>query len=362
MLDFNEIFKLITENSNDSIFLLDKDSNILYCNANVLTTFDFTPQELIGKNFFLTVTPQKYNKEYIEEYNELRDACSKDRFELECIKKDGTSFAIESYSSCFIHKEKPFCIYSIRDISDRKIQERKDKDYQDLFFKLTDKTHDAIIWIDNNGNIAYWNPAAEKMFGYSFTEVYEKNLHDLIAPQRYHKAHHEAFDTFIHTGKGNAINQTVELDALKRDGTEFPVELSVSAVKIDEEWTAIAIIRDVTNRKNREKQLSNILTQFETVFSAIHNNVYIVNSQRDLFFLNEFLQLPGAKKIEQKCYKAIYNQNDICKWCPLDKVLKGEVITKKINTDDNSSFYIDCKTIDMNDEPSMLVRRIQISD
>jgi PAS domain S-box-containing protein len=109
--------------------------------------------------------------------------------------------------------------------------------------------------MDNEGKISYWNEAAEKIFGYSVQEALGKELHIFLAPLRYHKAYREGFSRFKITGQGPAIGKLLELAAVKKNGMEVPIEMSVSAINLRGKWNAIGIVRDITERKKLEAQL-----------------------------------------------------------------------------------------------------------
>jgi len=109
--------------------------------------------------------------------------------------------------------------------------------------------------MDYNGNISYWNPTAETIFEYSYDEIIGKNLHAILAPSRFHDAHKTGFPEFVKTGKGAAIDKTLELTAIRKNGREFPVELSLSSFRMDNKWHAVGIVRDITERKRFEVQL-----------------------------------------------------------------------------------------------------------
>jgi two-component system sensor histidine kinase/response regulator len=134
---------------------------------------------------------------------------------------------------------------------------------------ITNSAQDAILMMDDQGRLTYWNPAAERIFGHAAADVIGTNLHDLIAPQRYHEAHHAAFSGFIHTGKGAAVDQTLELQARHKDGQEITVALSLSAVQIKGSWHAVGIIRDISKQKIAEKELYNLLDELEQVNSRL---------------------------------------------------------------------------------------------
>jgi PAS domain S-box-containing protein len=144
---------------------------------------------------------------------------------------------------------------TVRDITDRKCTEQALRESNEKLHSITASAQDAIIMIDNEGNISYWNEAAEKIFGYFAKDVMGWSLHELITPERFLEAHYKAFEHFKKTGEGAAIGATLELAALKKDATEFPIELSLSAVLINGEWNAIGIIRDITERKKMQEEV-----------------------------------------------------------------------------------------------------------
>lgn len=147
---------------------------------------------------------------------------------------------------------------------------------QNLTDVITETAKDAIVAINNDGDIILWNPAAESMTGYSAKEVMGKNLHfDVLTPDRFHEAHKKAFSHFQKTGEGGAVGLTLELPLKHKDGHEVIVELSVSTMKIDGLWNALGIMRDVTEEKNlfaeiakRQEELSESEVRFRTLFET----------------------------------------------------------------------------------------------
>jgi PAS domain S-box-containing protein len=114
------------------------------------------------------------------------------------------------------------------DITERKKMEEELQVSELKNRTITTTAKDAIIMIDEKGCTSFWNPAAEDIFGYAEEEVINKELHLFILPERYLADHNKMMQIFSATGKGPAVGQTVELTARKKDGTEFPVELSLS--------------------------------------------------------------------------------------------------------------------------------------
>lgn len=141
------------------------------------------------------------------------------------------------------------------DITEKKEAQMALDQHSRLMKSLTDAAQDAILMMDHHGLISYWNPAAERIFGFTEHEALGQNLHKLIAPNKYHKAHLEAFEMFLLTGSGDAIGKTLELEALRKDGETITVELSLSAVLVNKNWHATGIMRDITERKQAELEL-----------------------------------------------------------------------------------------------------------
>ncbi len=136
-----------------------------------------------------------------------------------------------------------------RDITERNLSEQALRESEERFRAITTTAANAIILMNDRGEISYWNPAAEKMFGYSSPEVMGQVLHKIIAPSHYHEAVEMGLENFKTTGKGSFMGVTIELTAVRKDGAHFPVELSTSAINLKDSWHAMGIIRDISERK-----------------------------------------------------------------------------------------------------------------
>lgn len=113
---------------------------------------------------------------------------------------------------------------------------------------------DAIICIDTNGAITEWNPQAEKIFGWTFEEVKGQHLTDTIIPEKYRDRHRQGIQQYLQTGEGPVLNQLVEITALRRNGREFPVELTIIPIQQQGSVFFCAFLRDITERKMAEAQ------------------------------------------------------------------------------------------------------------
>ncbi len=125
---------------------------------------------------------------------------------------------------------------------------------EEKFKRISDTANDAIIIIDHKATIYFWNKTAEEIFGYTNEEAIGKDL-TLIIPEKYRDAHKEGFRSFIETGQRRIVAKRLEINAIGKANKEFPVEVSLSAVKIKGKWNSIGIVRDITERKEMEEAL-----------------------------------------------------------------------------------------------------------
>lgn len=137
--------------------------------------------------------------------------------------------------------------------SESRLAEQQLRDSENKFRKLTSSAQDAIIMMDNNGNVAYWNKSAERMFGYKDHQAMGQPVHELLSLIRIENPASSASDKELHS-KFKRPSDILELLAKRMDGSDIPIELSLSATQIKKQWHAIWIVRDISERKQSEKE------------------------------------------------------------------------------------------------------------
>ncbi len=120
---------------------------------------------------------------------------------------------------------------------------------------MSNASLDPVIMIDGWGRISFWSQAAERVFGYTETEAMGREVHELIAQERDRTAAVRGLERFSATGRGMVVGKTSEFQARRKDGSIFPMEISVAALHYGGQWCAVASIRDITARKLAEEQL-----------------------------------------------------------------------------------------------------------
>ncbi len=202
---------------------------------------------------------------------------------------------LQLYAIMFVILTIGSCLYAYAYVA-RKRAEQSELETERVFRTITATAADAIIIMDHNGKIIYWNQAAEEMFGYSFVEVKDKDLHPLIAPPRYHEAFHKRFRVFTMTGQGPSVGRVRELAALRKDGSEFPVEISFSSIPVNAKWHALGIVRDITERKLTDEALNRSNKLLDTIMNI--QSKYILSSDPHRFFeelLNSLVSLTESE-------------------------------------------------------------------
>ena len=135
----------------------------------------------------------------------------------------------------------------------KKAQTHLKKQSETKFRSVAQSAKDAIITADNEGKIAFCNTAAYKMFGYREGELIGQSI-SILMPQRFRAAHESGMAQVATSGKSRLVNETLELFGISKDGSEFPVELSLSNWKSGDHTFYAGIIRDISTRKQHEKE------------------------------------------------------------------------------------------------------------
>lgn len=247
-------FRSVAEQSLVGIYII-QDGVFKYVNRTFAELFGYTVGELINTRSPRDLTvPEDWA--IVEEHRPRRSAGTtlSGSYEIRGLKKDGGVVAIEVHESQALFEGRTANIGALLDISERKMAEEAMRESEGKLQAITRTAPDAIILLTDEGKVSYWNPAAERIFGYSAGEVMGREMAFLL-PERFQKAHEHAFKRFAETGGGPKLGQTVEMAGIRKDGTEFPLELSISGFQLNNVRHASGIIRDITDRKKLEGQL-----------------------------------------------------------------------------------------------------------
>ena len=141
------------------------------------------------------------------------------------------------------------------DISVRKQAEKELRESKDRFRQILNTANEAFISINDAGEIVAWNRAAEEMFGWPASKAVGRSVSELILPERYRAMHEEGIRHYLETGESPILNKRIEMVGRHRDGREFPIELTITAVRVPGGHRFHAFLHEITDRERLEREV-----------------------------------------------------------------------------------------------------------
>ncbi len=166
---------------------------------------------------------------------------------------------------------------------------------QDHLAAIVEVSLDCVISMDDRGRVTEWNPAAERAFGYRRHETLGRELADLIIPAQFQDAHRAGLQHYLVSGEGPVLNRRVELSARRADGSEFPVELTVTRVRGDGPPLFTGFLRDITGRKAAQEELERGRALFRSIAEATPDvlSLYDLDSRTMVYANREIAAVLG---------------------------------------------------------------------
>lgn len=190
----------------------------------------------------------------------------------------------------------------LREASDRRKRRETEASLQEMHEKLAaigEAAPDAILMMDHHFRITFWNPMAERMFGYPADYALGQDLFKVALAPGYRDEFQKMFQNAMNLGREHTYGRTIELTGQNKDGWEILLEISLSTVLLGGRWHAVAVLRDITQRKAMEQEWIEQLHFFQTVIETIPNPVYYKDADGRYLGCNRaFLNYIGVPKDE----------------------------------------------------------------
>lgn len=272
--------RLINSVTDHAIYNLDLNGDIVSWNSGAERILGYRANEIIGRNFrefFIEEDRRNHQPELA-----LQQAIMNDRFEGETwrVRKDGDRFwaavAIES-----LHADDGSAtgfVNITQDVSRR-------RQYDERFEQVVESAPNAMVMVNGDGQIEMVNTQAERVFGYSRDELLGKPVDDLV-PERFRHHHAGLRGSYLAEPRSRPMGAGRDLYAMRKDGSEFPVEIGLNPIETDQGTMVLSAIVDISDRKQKEERITAALKEKDILLAEIHhrvkNNLQVVHSLLDL--------------------------------------------------------------------------------
>jgi PAS domain S-box-containing protein len=246
----DEQFRSLLEAAPDAMVIVDQAGRMVLVNGQVESLFGYPRQELLGQPVEMLV-PDRFRRQHgghrLGYAAEPRVRAMGAGLELHGLRKDGTEFPVEISLSPLATPGGTLVSSAIRDISHRTRAEAKFRD-------LLESAPDAMVIVDQAGRILLVNSQTEKLFGYARRQLLGQPV-EVLVPERFRGGHPGMRGGFFREPRVRAMGEGRELFGRRQDGTEFPVEISLSPIETEDGLVVSSSIRDISDRKRVERAL-----------------------------------------------------------------------------------------------------------
>ena len=247
-------FRLVVEAAPNAMVMIDRAGEIVMVNAQAERVFGYSRAELVGQPVEMLV-PERFRGHHpglrATFFADPRPRPMGAGRDLYGLKKDGSEFPVEIGLNPIETDEGTMVLSAIVDITERKAAELALRESEQRFRLVVEAAPNAMVMIDRAGKIVMVNTQAERVFGYSRAELVGQPV-EMLVPERFRGHHPELRKTFFADPRPRPMGAGRDLYGLKKDGSEFPVEIGLNPIETDEGTMVLSAIVDITERKAAE--------------------------------------------------------------------------------------------------------------
>jgi PAS domain S-box-containing protein len=274
-------FRRVVEAAPNAIVMINASGRIEMVNAQAEHLFGYDRAEMLGKPVEMLV-PERFRRHHPDLrksfFGDPRARAMGAGRDLFGVRKDGSEFPVEIGLNPIETDEGPMVLSAIVDISARKRQEER-------FRLVVEAAPNAMVMINGAGRIEMVNAQAEQMFGYKRQEMLGQTV-EVLVPARFRGHHPGLRGSFFSDPRARSMGAGRDLFALRKDGSEFPVEIGLNPIETEEGSMVLSAIVDISDRKQKEERIQLALKEKDMLLGEVHhrvkNNLQVVHSLLDL--------------------------------------------------------------------------------
>ena len=356
-----DMLEAITENLGAGFVTISKDYRVLYANRFVKNNVG----DVEGKQCYATLNTLDHICPDCGVKKVFEDGVARDAHEYSNVGIDGTPYYVELIATPLKDKDGNVtaALEFVVDIAEKKRMQQKLQASEAKFRAISDSAIDAIFLFDDEYRVTYWNPAAERIFGYTEEEMVGEKVDATIVPLRFRKDHLNLIAKLAKVENKYIEGEILEFPALRKDETEFPMEFSITPLQLNGKQHFVAIARDITERKKAEETLNRTVGELVMVneklnvvggltrhdvrnkLSAVTGNVYLLRKK--------LADDPKALEQLNNVQTAVRQAERICEFAKTYEQLGVEQLTD-INVgkafDEAASLFSDLKGVKIANE------------
>jgi PAS domain S-box-containing protein len=241
----------------DAMVVIDQGGTIVLVNAQTETVFGYERSELLGQSVEILVpgnlhaVHRKHRSEYVEEPH-VRTMGS--GLDLQARRKDGSEFPVEISLAPLQTDDGLLISAAVRDVTNKRREER-------LFRGLLEAAPDAMVIVDKGGTIVLVNAQVENRFGYERGELIGQSV-EMLVPERFSGMHVAFRSGYVAGPRTRPMGLAGDLFARRKDGSEFPVEISLAPLETEEGLLVSAAVRDISERRRMQEEADRVKDEF----------------------------------------------------------------------------------------------------
>jgi len=315
-----EKYRLLIDNIHDGVFII-QDAKMQFANKAFTGMTGYTIEEIIGMDFRELVAPE--DQEMVADRYHRRQAGEDipQEYQFNILHKDGKARVLVDMKVAIItYRGRVASMGTVMDMTDRKRAELALQASEKKYSTIVEKGNDGFVIIQD-GKLKYANLLVTKLTGLPLHESIEKPFTDFISPQ-HRKLAIEKYEARL---AGKEFSNKYEIELISKDGNNIPVEINASLIDYEGKPAVLAIVRDITRRKEIEEKLRMEERFLESIFSSIQDGIGIIDKNMNILKVNQ-----TAKKwyphvstfVGRKCYEAYRGRREPCVVCPAMHTLK----------------------------------------